>query len=76
MVWRAAVILFAVGFLFGMYGSFAKMNPAETQIYAFLLQLIVSIPLGIYLLKLVLGKEYKTFRVAIIRKEIMTETKS
>lgn len=67
MFWRAVLIYFIMGFLIGVFGSVAGWDNAKISLYTNLLVLVSSIPLGIYLLKIVLGKKYKTFRVAIIR---------
>lgn len=67
IVWRAGIIMGAVGFLIGFFGAIKGLSQPEIQFWAGLTTNILAIPVGIYLLKLVLNKKYKTFRVAIIR---------
>jgi hypothetical protein len=70
LFWRALlfslVIGFVAGFLVGFFGGLAGMNPKAIPIFSGLAGMIGGIPIGIWVVKVVLQKRFSGYRLALV----------
>ena len=64
------IIGFVVGMLIGIVGYFSGFDKTTVMSISFVLNLIIgfalSVTVSIFIIKHILGKQYKTFRIAIL----------
>ncbi len=73
IVWRAMLFSFiagaVAGFLIGFFGSIAGMDPKAIPIYSGLAGMVVAIPVGIWVVKVVLQKRFSGYRLVLVATE-------
>jgi len=70
IMWRALLFCFIAGFIagfiVGFIGGMSGLDPKSIQLYAGIAGAAVGIPIGIWVVKTVLGKKYSEFRIALV----------
>jgi hypothetical protein len=59
---------FVLGFIAGIVGSVLGVNVASITNFAQVLGGIFGIAVGVYFMKMLLNKDFKTFKISIVRK--------
>ena len=70
LVWRGLLFGFlsgfVAGFIVGFLGGMLRLDPQIARALGILAALIVGIPVGLWIVKNVLGKKFKGFRIALV----------
>lgn len=76
LLWRAILLGcgagFLVGFIEGIVGSIAGMSVASIRQLALISGAIVGVPVGIYVVQLVLRKRYGEFTIGLLPTQVGT----
>jgi len=72
LTWRMVLFCFAggfiMGFIVGLLMVILKMDRQTTMVACQIAGMIISMPIGLYVTKIILQKEFSDFRIALIKK--------